>query len=312
MLYEQLDRNRWMTVLLFGLFALVVGGLSIAIDVLFFGDADLVGAAVIAAIIIVIAFTFSWFAADRVVLGTVGARAPEPDRPGEQQLVDIVESVALTANLPVPKVYLIDDPAPNAFATGRSPDKGVVAFTTGLLEKMDRPQVEAVTAHELSHIANRDSMIGVVAAVLVGLVLIICRLALRLLFFGGGRRRGGGRQGGGGQAQMIMMVIGIVALVLAPVFATLLRFAVSRRRESLADVNAVRLTRNPDAMIGALEVLAGDDTQVDFAHGLSSHLWIEEPEHSSGSWLDRLTATHPPIDERIEALRAIAGDMRFR
>ena len=311
MLYEQLDRNRWMTVALFALFALVVGGLSIAVDVLFFGDTGLVGPLIIAAIIVVIAFTFAWFMADRVVLGTVGARAPNPEQPAEQQLVDLVESVALTANMPAPKVYVIDDPAPNAFATGRSPDKGVVAFTTGLLEKMDRPQVEAVAAHELSHIANRDSLIGVVAAVLVGLVLIICRLALRMLFFGGGRRRGGG-SGGGGQAQAIMMVIGLVALILAPIFATLLRFAVSRRRESLADVNAVRLTRNPDAMIGALEVLAGDDTQVDFAHGLSSHLWIEEPEHSQGSWLDRLTATHPPIDERIEALRAIAGDMRFR
>ena len=311
MLYEQLDRNRWMTVLLFAMFALVVGGLSIAVDVLFFGDTGLVGAAVVAAIIVVVAFVFSWFIADRVVLGAVGARPPEPGRQAERQLVDIVESLALTAGLPVPKVYVIDDPAPNAFATGRSPDKGVVAFTTGLLDKMDRPQVEAVAAHELSHIANRDSMIGVVAAVLVGIVLIICRIALRLLFFGGARRRGGGRQGGG-QAQAIMMIIGLVALVLAPIFATLLRFAVSRRRESLADVNAVRLTRNPDAMIGALEVLAGDDTQVDFAHGLSSHLWIEEPEHSNGSWLDRLTATHPPIDERIEALRAIAGDMRFR
>ena len=311
MLYEQLDRNRWMTVLLFALFALVVGGLSFAIDVLFFPETGFVAAGVIAVAIVVIAFVFAWFIADRVVLGAVGAREPDPGQPAEQRLVEIVEALALTASLPVPTVYVIDDPAPNAFATGRSPEKGVVAFTTGLLEKMDRPQVEAVAAHELSHIANRDSLIGVVAAVLVGIVLIICRIAIRMLIFGGARRRGGGRQGGG-QAQVIFLAIGLVALILAPIFATLLRFAVSRRRESLADVNAVRLTRNPDAMIGALEVLAGDDTQVDFAHGLSSHLWIEEPEHSRGSWLDRVTATHPPIEERIEALRAIAGDMRFR
>lgn len=308
MLYEQIDRNRWMTIGLFALFAVVVFGLSFAVDVLFLGTGP-AGAAVIAAVIAVVVFGFAWFAADNVVLGSVGARPADASRPAERELVELVASVSLAAGLPTPKVYVIDDPAPNAFATGRSPDKGVVAFTTGLLDRMDRPQVEAVAAHEISHIANRDSMIGVVAAVLVGVVLIICRIALRMLFFTGGRRGGGRSQG---NAQAIMLIVGIVALVLAPIFAYLLRFAVSRRRESLADANAVRLTRNPDAMIGALEVLAGDDTQVDFAHGLSSHLWIEEPEHSSGSWLDRLTATHPPIPERIEALRAIAGDARFR
>ncbi|MFO8075245.1 MAG: M48 family metallopeptidase [Actinomycetota bacterium] len=308
MLYEQIDRNRWMTIGLFALFAVVVFALSFAVDVLFLGTGP-AGAAVIAAVIAVVVFGFAWFAADNVVLGSVGARPADASRPAERELVELVASVSLAAGLPTPKVYVIDDPAPNAFATGRSPDKGVVAFTTGLLDRMDRPQVEAVAAHEISHIANRDSMIGVVAAVLVGVVLIICRIALRMLFFTGGRRSGGRSQG---NAQAIMLIVGIVALVLAPIFAYLLRFAVSRRRESLADANAVRLTRNPDAMIGALEVLAGDDTQVDFAHGLSSHLWIEEPEHSSGSWLDRLTATHPPIPERIEALRAIAGDARFR
>jgi heat shock protein HtpX len=307
-LYEQLDRNRRMTVLLFLGFALVVGAVSFAVDVLFLHGGP-VAAGIFALVVVVVVFTFAWFAADRVVLGAMRARPVNPDDPAERNLAEIVESLALTAQMPAPQVYVIDDPAPNAFATGRSPEKGVTAFTTGLLEKMDRPQVEAVAAHELSHIANRDSLIGVIAAVLVGVVLILCRIVLRMLFFSGGRRRGGNQQGG---AQAIMLAIGLVVLVLAPIFAMLLRFAVSRRRESLADANAVRLTRNPDAMIGALEVLAGDDTQVDFSHGLASHLWIEEPEHSKGSWLDRLTATHPPIPERIEALRAISGDMRFR
>lgn len=310
MLYEQLDRNRRMTALLFLGFALVIGAISFAVDVLFIGEGP-IAAGVFALVVVAVVFVFAWFAADRVVLGAMGARPPDPDRPAERNLVEIVEALALTAGMPAPKVYVIDDPAPNAFATGRSPEKGVTAFTTGLLEKMDRPQVEAVAAHELSHIANRDSLIGVIAAVLVGAVLIISRLMLRMLFFSGGRRRGGGRQGGGG-AQLIMLAIGLVVLVVAPIFAMLLRFAVSRRRESLADANAVRLTRNPDAMIGALEVLSSDQTQVDFSHGLASNLWIEEPENRQGSWLDKLTSTHPPIDERIEALRAIAGDVRFR
>jgi heat shock protein HtpX len=173
---------------------------------------------------------------------------------------------------------------------------------------MNRQQVEAVAAHELSHIANRDSLVGVMAAVLVGVVMIASRFALRLLFYGGGRRRGGRDSGGG----LPVLVIGLAVLVIAPLFALLLRFAISRRRESLADANAVRLTRNPEAMISALEVLAGDHSSVDFAHGFAAHLWIEEPEDPRPSFVDRMFATHPPIPERIATLRTIAGDLRSR
>ena len=304
MLYDQIDRNRRMTVLLFVGFAIVLGAIAWAIDYLLLGTGP-VGAAVVGLGIALIALGVAWFSGSKVVLSAARARAPDPNRPNERMLTDIVAGVAIAAGLPPPKVYVIDDPAPNAFATGRRPEDGVTAFTTGLLEKMTRPQIEAVAAHELSHIANRDALIGVVAAVLVGTLLIVSRLVLRSLFYGGGRRRSG-RSGGGGP----LLLVGLAAVVVAPLFAMLLRFAVSRRRESLADANAVRLTRNPDAMIGALQVLAGDESTVDFAHGLASHLWIEEPEGGRGSWLDRLTATHPPIPERIEALRQIAGYRR--
>ncbi|QBI18302.1 zinc metalloprotease HtpX [Egibacter rhizosphaerae] len=307
MLYDQLDRNRWMTALMFGGFALLVLVVSVAIEAVVTGGNVSAASGIIATVIAVVAILIAWFQADRIILSSLGAREPNPDVAEERRIVDLVENLAIAAQVPAPKVYIIDDPAPNAFATGRSPEKGVTAFTTGLLQKMNRQQTEAVAAHELSHIVNRDALVGVVAAVLVGVVLIVCRLLLRVLIFGGGRRRGGG--GGGHPA---IMILGIVVIVLAPIFAMLLRFAVSRRRETLADLNAVKLTRNPDAMIGALEVLNGDETQVDFGHGLASHLWIEGPEHERGSWLDRLTATHPPIPERIEALRAVAGDMRFR
>lgn len=310
MLYDQLDRNKRATVLLFVGFAVVVVALAWALDLIFTGRGDPLTAGVLGGLIAAAAVTFAWFAADNVVLSALGVRPPNPEHPRERQLEGIVESVALAAGIPTPKVFVIDDPAPNALATGRTPDKGVVAFTTGLLEKMSRPQVEAVVAHEVSHVANRDSMVGVVAAVLVGVILIVARFALRLLFYGGARRRGGGRQSGGGGP---LIIVGLVVLVIAPLFAMLLRFAISRRRESLADANAVRLTRNPDAMIGALEVLAGDHASVDFQHGFASHLWIEEPEDPQGAGrIDKLFATHPPIPERIEALRAIAGDHRHR
>lgn len=305
MLYDQLARNRWMTAVLFVLFAFLVVGLAWALEILFLGGGG--GSIFIAGLVIVGVLVFAWFAADRAVLSATGARSPREDVPEERNLPAIIEGLALAAGLPMPKVYVIDDPAPNAFATGRSPDKGVVAFTTGLLQKMNRQQVEAVAAHELSHIGNRDSLIGVVAAVLVGVIIVVCRVALRLLFFGGGRRRGGGGQGGA-----LLLVLGLAVLVLAPVFALLLRFALSRRRETHADVNAVRLTRNPEAMIGALEVLHGDRSTVDFGHGMAAHLWIEEPTRDEPGWLTKLFSTHPPIPERVERLRAIAGDSRYR
>lgn len=308
MLYDQIDRNRRMTVMLFAAFALVIAAIAWAVDVVLLGTGP-IGAAVIGLLIAVASVTFAWFAAAKVVLSATGAREPRADDPAEQTLVEIVSGLSIAAGLPAPKVYVIDDDAPNAFATGRRPEDGVTVFTTGLLRKMNRPQVEAVAAHELSHIGNRDSMIGVTAAVLVGAILILARVVLRALFYSGGRRRGG-RDGGAGGGPLI--IVGLAVMVVAPIFAMLLRFAISRRRESLADANAVRLTRNPDAMIGALQVLAGDTTSVNFSHGLASNLWIEEPEGGAGSWLDRLTATHPPIPERIAALRAIAGDARYR
>lgn len=307
MLYDQLARNRWMTALLFLLFAVLIVGLAWALEILFLGGGG-GGAPYIALVVVVGVLVFSWFAADRAVLSALRARPPRDDVPEERNLPEIIEGLALAAGLPTPAVYVIDDPAPNAFATGRSPDKGVVAFTTGLLQKMNRQQVEAVAAHELSHVGNRDSLIGVVAAVLVGVILVVCRVALRLLFFGGGRRRGGGRGGGGGP----LLLIGLAVLVLAPIFGLLLRFAISRRRETHADVNAVRLTRNPEAMISALEVLDADHSTVDFAHGFAAHLWIEEPADREPGWLTKLFSSHPPISERIERLRAVAGDTRYR
>lgn len=310
MLYDQIDKNKRRTLYLFAGFAVLVFAVSWAIDVMFL-EGDLLTSSIIAIVIWIGAVTFAWFAADRVVLSSMGVRPPNPQHPREAQLTEMVEGLALAASMPVPTVYVVDDPSPNAFATGRTPEKGVVVFTTGLLGKMTRPQTEAVAAHELSHIANRDSMVGVLAAVLVGTLLILGRLVTRMMFFGGGRGRS---NNSGGGAAPVMLVIGLLFVVIAPMLGTLLRLAISRRRESLADANAVRLTRNPDAMIGALQVLDGDHSQVDFQHGLASHLWIEEPgdkRHREGR-IARLFNTHPPIPERIAALRGIRGDGEAR
>lgn len=313
MLYDQIERNRRATILLFAGFTLVVVALSFALDALFLGGGPAV-AGVLATLILMGAVLFAWFAADRVVLAAMGAREPNPQVREERLAVDVVEELSIGAGIPPPKVYIVDDTAPNAFATGRSPDKGVVGFTSGLLHSMNRHELSAVAAHEVSHITNRDSMVGVVAAVLVGLVLVVCRVAFRMLLYGGGRggRRSGGGGGGGG-AQLVLLAVALVFLVLAPLFAMLLRFAVSRRRERLADVSAVRLTHNPQAMISALEKLDADHQQVRVGTGMAAHLWIEEPigdrRSPRESWLDKLLRTHPPIPERIEALRAVAGEL---
>jgi heat shock protein HtpX len=316
-LYDRIERNRRATVLLFAGFAVVVLALSVALDALFVGGGPAF-AGVLSGIIMVGAVLFAWFAADRVVLSAMGAREPNLSVREERLAVDVIEELSIGAGIPQPKVYIVDDPAPNAFATGRSPDKGVVGFTSGLLRTMNRHELEAVAAHEVSHITNRDSMVGVVAAVLVGLVLVVSRVAFRMLLYGGGRggRRSGGGRGGGGQGQIIILALALVFLVLAPIFAMLLRFAVSRRRESLADVSAVRLTHNPEAMISALEKLDADHQQVRVGSGMAAHLWIEEPvgdaRSSRESWLDRVLRTHPPIPERIKALRGVAGELGYR
>ena len=257
----------------------------------------------------------SYFSSDKIALSMSRAKPADPTE--YAQLHNIVEGLAIAAGLPKPRVYIVDDPAPNAFATGRNPEHAAVAATTGLLETMNRDELEGVIAHELSHIKNRDTLVMTIAVTLVGVVVLLGDFFMRAMWLGGGRRN---NDRGGGPAA-IFAIFGIALLILAPLFAQLLQFAISRRREYLADTDAVFLTRHPEGMIGALEKLKGDETVVRTASRATAHLWIESPiaqsahegrsdANKSGAWLNRMFNTHPPLDDRIAALKSLTPGLQ--
>jgi heat shock protein HtpX len=298
LLFQQVGANKRKSFLLILFFLLLFGGFGVAVDYLI--GYGWVGIAIV--LVIIAAWTLlSWYKSDRIALSV--ARARRIDHASAPRLFNLVEGLSIAAGIPVPAIYIIQDPAPNAFATGRNPQHAAVAVTTGLLEKMERVELEGVLAHELSHITNRDTLVSTLTVTLVGVIVLVSDVTLRLLFFGGGRRRDGERDGGGAAA--IFMLIGVVFLVLAPVVAQLVQLAVSRRRESLADVSAVTLTRYPPGLISALEKLKADSTVVRAHSKAMAHLWIESPLDRDKSWLSRLFDTHPPLEERIRTLKEL-------
>jgi heat shock protein HtpX len=250
---------------------------------------------------------FAYWKSDAVALRMSRARPADPVE--YARLHNLIEGLCIAAGLPKPRVYVIDDPAPNAFATGRDPRHAAVAVTTGLLEKMNRVELEGVLAHELSHVKNYDILVSTLAVTMVGVIVLLSDWTLRFLWRGGGRRRGNRDNGGGGPAAALA-IVGFVLLLLSPLIAQLMQFAVSRRREALADVSGVALTRYPPGLISALEKLREDTTVVHSSSRATAHLWIESPlarEPSEGrlSRLNRLFDTHPPLDERIAALKEL-------
>ena len=251
-----------------------------------------------------VAFFFSYYSfyhSDELVLGMSHARpATKEEFP---TLINTLEGLTLAAGLPmVPSAYVIDDPAPNAFATGRDPTHAAVAVTTGLLNKLNRYQLEGVLAHELSHVANRDILLSTVAAIMVGAIVLLSDWALRSMWFGGGRRRDSRDSGG---VNAILMVVALIAIILAPIIAQLMRLAISRRREYLADANAIKLTRYPEGLAGALETISHDEEPLAVANKATAHLFIANPLADHGGWLNNLFSTHPPIAERIARLHAM-------
>jgi heat shock protein HtpX len=211
--------------------------------------------------------------------------------------------MAIAAGLPMPKVYIIDDSAPNAFATGRDPEHASVAVTSGLLKKLNRDELQGVIAHEMSHVGNFDIRYAMLVGVLVGTTVLISDFFLRGLWFGGGR--GGGGRGGGGYAQLIMLVVAILLAILAPLFARLIQLSISRQREYLADASAVRLTRNPKGLADALQKISGDREVLEAANRATAHLYIVNPVKGFEKRAKGLFSTHPPIDERIQILRSM-------
>jgi heat shock protein HtpX len=299
-MFEQITANRWRSFLLIASFALLVGGLGWIFGLVIGGGwTGLVVAGVIA---IVLSWT-SYFYSDRIVLAVSRAKPADPIAHG--RLINVVEGLSIAAGLPPPRVYVVDDRAPNAFATGRNPQHAAVAVTTGLLEKMSRVELEGVLAHELSHIRNYDILVTTIAVVLAGVVALLADWTLRGFRYGSFRGRGRGK----GAAAIPLAAIGLILALLSPLIAQLIQAAVSRRRESLADLSAVTLTRYPPGLISALKKLRDDSTVVRTSTRATAHLWIESPlERQAPGFstrINRLFDTHPPIEERIRILEGL-------
>ncbi len=237
----------------------------------------------------------SYYGSDKLVLTMTGAKLI--NREDAPELFNVIEEVVIASGLPMPKVAIVEDTAPNAFATGRDPDHALIAFTTRILEVMDRDELQGVIAHEMAHVANRDTLVSAVAATTAGAIAMLSDFMMRMMWFGGGRDRRDS------SANPILLVVSLVVMLLAPIAAMLLKSAISRKRESLADATAVSFTRNPAGLRKALEVLASDTTVVQQKSNAVAHIWIESP--LDGKAVSKLFSTHPPIEERIATLRAM-------
>jgi len=301
-MYDLIRSNKRRSVLLIVAFIAVVAVIGFAFGLVFGnGIAATIVALVIGAIV---AFTSYW-KADKIALAVSRAHPADPQQ--YARLHNIVEGLCIAGGLPKPGVYVIDDPAPNAFATGRDPKHAAIAVTTGLLEKMNRVELEGVVAHELSHIRNYDILISTLAVTMVGAAALLADMGVRMMWWNGGRvARSGDRDSRGNP----LALIGFALLILAPIVAKAMQAAISRNRETLADVSACQLTRYPPGLISALEKLQADTTVTHAASTATAHLWIEQPMSGVGDngrlgGLHRMFDTHPPLEERIALLREL-------
>jgi len=296
-MWEQITSNRvksGVLVVFFVAFVVFLGWI--------FGKTTVWGpyAPILAAIIAGVGAFVSYYKSDQIVLAISKARPAEKSQ--YPHLYNSVEGLAIAAGIPKPALYVIEDSAPNAFATGRNPEHAAIAVTTGLLDKLNRTELEGVIGHEMSHIADYDTLLMTVTVILVGTVALVSDWMLRTFLWGGGRRR---KSTGGGQTGMILMVVALVLAILSPLIAQLIRLAISRKREFLADANAAKLTRFPEGLANALEKIASDREPLEVANKATAHLYIENPlkEHKGG--VNKLFSTHPPVEERVAALRAM-------
>jgi heat shock protein HtpX len=303
----QQSTNRRNSVLLIGFVTLLLAALGFAIGYGTTGAVEgAVGVTTGAIVLGMLLSVGSFFAGDKLVLATSGAR--EVSQQSAPQLMNVVQEMSLAAGVPMPKVYIIEDTAPNAFATGRDPDHASVAITTGLLEKLDREELQGVLGHELSHVRNFDIRFALLVAVLVGSIALLADFFLRFTFWGGGRRGGGDRDRGGGALIAIVYVIAIVLAILAPFIARLVQLAVSRQREYLADASSVELTRNPHGLEQALAKIAGDKEVLEVANRATQHLYFTNPIKKFEERSSSMFSTHPAIVDRINRLRQLTGD----
>jgi heat shock protein HtpX len=299
-LYEQIASNKRKTFLLIFGAIVLLGAVGYVLG-LFYGSGvyGLVGAVALALVLSLISF----FRGDRIVLASTRAKEVTPqDQP---RLHNIVEGLSIAAGIPKPRVYIVPEQAPNAFATGRNPEHSSVAVTEGLLATMNRVELEGVIGHELSHVVDRDILVGTIVATLIGAVVLISEFFMRSWWWGGFRGRRGGDSGGGG-AEAIVFAIGLVLLVLAPIIGSIVQLAVSRQREYLADAQGAMLTRYPPGLASALrKIAASSGIPMRSANNATAHLWLSQPSRIQGEGmgpLEKLFSTHPPIEERIRRL----------
>ena len=288
-LYTQQGKNIRKTWVLMAGFLIIVIALGWLMSQLY-GEPLILYIAI--AISLVMNITAYWFS-DKIALASTGAKEADPKQ--YLELHRILENLAITAGLPKPRLYVINDPAPNAFAAGRDPKHAVVGVTTGLLQTLERSELEGVLAHELSHIGNRDILVMTVAVVLAGVIAMLADIFLRMSFYGGGNRD---------SKSPILLIAGIIAIIVAPIAAQLIQLAVSRKREFLADASGALLTRYPDGLASALKKIASYGAPMQRANHATAHLFISNPfgTHDAGKFIARIFSTHPPVEERVAAL----------
>ena len=298
-IYEDIAANRRRTWLLMLLFVVLVA-VVVELIALALGGGYVAG--ILTLIFAGLFVTFSYYSASSMVLGISQAREVTHDE--NPDLYNTVENLCIGAGLPVPKIYIINDTAPNAFATGRDPQHAAIAVTSGLLQKMDKLELEGVIAHELSHVKNYDIRVMTLVVVLVGLLALLADFMLRFTWFGAGRRPSN-RGRGEGLAGAVILLVALVAAIVAPLAAQLIKFAISRQREYLADASGALLTRYPEGLARALEKIAADKEPLEVANKATAHLYIANPLKWHKSWANNLFSTHPPIEERIRRLRSV-------
>jgi heat shock protein HtpX len=297
-LYEQISRNKWKSAALIVFFVAFIFLLTWFFEyVTGWGK----GGLVLAVIVAMVMAGVGYYASDKIVLGISRARPVSKEE--FPYLYNVVEGLAIAAGIPAPRCYVIEDTAPNAFAAGRKPETAVICVTTGILEKLNRVELEGVIAHEMSHIKNYDVRLQTLVVVMAGIVALLSDWMLRSFMWGGGRRRGRGKSGSGG-AEGILVLVGLALAILSPFIATIIQLAVSRKREFLADASSAELTRYPAGLASALRKISADTEPLEAANKATAHLYIVNPlknlKHGGG--INRLFSTHPPIEERIAAL----------
>ena len=298
-LYTQAESNTRKTFLLIFVFVIIMIALGQLFSYLLNDNIFLIFAVALA---VGQSFASYWYS-DKIVLAM--SHAKEVSHQGNEELYHIVENLCIAAGLPTPKIYIINEAQPNAFATGRDKNHAVVVATEGLLQKLNKTELEGVIAHELSHVGNRDILLGTAIVVLVGIIALLSNFFLRISFWGGGKRRDSKDSG---QIGAILMVLGIVAAILAPIMAKLIQLAISRKREFLADADGALLTRYPEGLASALEKIAQDQNSLNVASNSTAHLYIANPFRGkeNQNWITKLFSTHPPAEERIKILRQMS------